>query len=1070
MENKSTILVVDDNPDIHQAIQALLDNQDYDLRFVESGAEALEKAVKIMPDLILLDVMMPDMDGFEVCRRLRSDPVMAEVPIIMVSILDDRDSVLKGIESGADDFMTKPFDRLILQARVRTITRLNRYRRMRESEEKFRNLVETSSDWIWELNRDRIYTYVSPNVENILGYKQEEIIGKTPFDLMLPAERKRIARIIEDTNSTYPPMARLENICLHKDGHTVVIESNGVPIISPNGKFMGYRGVNRDITERRKMEGQLEDSLEKVTRSRNEINALLTASQVVLKDQEFASTARAIFDECKKLIGANSGYVALLSENKSENKILFLDPGDRECTVDPNTPMPIRGLRARSYQANKAVYDNNFMNSEEAKYFPEGHMELSNVMFAPLTVSGQAVGIMGLSNKPGGFTENDARLAPAFGELTAVALRNNMTLETLQMERNKTQEYLDVAGVIIVVLNPDQTIALMNKKGCEILGCKEGEIIGKNWFDNFIPKRINSEVKVVFDKLMAGEMEPVEYYENEVVTASGTERIISWHNALLKDEKGKIIASLSSGTDITERIHYENQLQESEERYRTLFESTRDAIIMTTPDGRIISANTATVKILGYDDLEELLEIPVANLYYDSEQREIVLSELLERGYIDDFELIFVKKDGTPVYLLASAILRRDEDGNILRLEGFFKDVTERREAEEELRNTNIRLEQTLEELRTTQQQIIQQERLRALGQLASGIAHDFNNALMPIVGYTELLLSMPHIMKDSQRLESYLKLMGTAADDARSIVKRLSEFYRSREEAEEIMPIDFNELVREAIQLTQPRWRDQAQANSLTIDVETDLQNVPIINGSSAELREVLTNLIINAVDAMSANGAITILTRSHRDGLVLEVADTGAGMTAETRRRCLEPFFSTKGDMGTGLGLSMVHGIISRHEGTVNIDSELGRGTTFSIYLPQGKRNQTQIYAEPEIAHHSFHVLVVDDQSISRDTVAEYLKADGHTSETANNGRDGLAMFRERKFDLVVTDRAMPDMSGTQLAFLIKQLSPEVPIIMLTGFGDIMKASDERPEGVDYIVSKPITLANFREALANV
>ena len=225
--------------------------------------------------------------------------------------------------------------------------------------------------------------------------------------------------------------------------------------------------------------------------------------------------------------------------------------------------------------------------------------------------------------------------------------------------------------------------------------------------------------------------------------------------------------------------------------------------------------------------------------------------------------------------------------------------------------------------MKQTQQNIIQQERLRALGQMASGIAHDFNNALTPILGFSELLLKRSEGLDDRDTVERYLRMMNMAAQDAATVVgnSRLREFYRKREEGENFAPASLHDLVGQAISLTQPRWKDEAQAKGITIKMETDLQEVPLIIGDESELREALTNLVFNAVDAMPDGGTITLRTRRDGNQVVLEVSDTGTGMTEEVRQRCLDPFFTTKGahtSSRTGMGLAMVYGIVQRHEGS--------------------------------------------------------------------------------------------------------------------------------------------------------
>ncbi|HME96657.1 MAG TPA: GAF domain-containing protein [Methylomirabilota bacterium] len=380
-------------------------------------------------------------------------------------------------------------------------------------------------------------------------------------------------------------------------------------------------------------------------------------------------------------------------------------------------------------------------------------------------------------------------------------------------------------------------------------------------------------------------------------------------------------------------------------------------------------------------------------------------------------------------------------------------------------------------ELHRTQRHIIEQERLNAVGKMASGLAHDFNNALVPISGYAEMLLEHQDILKDQAKATKYLKLIMTGVEDAASVVSRLREFYRKREEGETYRPLSLNQMVEQAVALTRPRWRDEALGSGRTILVEADMRPVPRILGSESELRELLTNLIFNAVDAMPEGGTIRIRTglREAASGdaapqVFLEVSDTGTGMTDEVRRRCLEPFFSTKGERGTGLGLPMVFGIVKRHRGTMDIESTVGKGTTFIVLLPADASRTREAPVRAAAPIGPLRVLVVDDEPIARDVLTEYLTGDGHQVETAANGREGFDKFKAGDFSVVITDRAMPEMGGDQLAAMVKEQAPSTPVVLLTGFGDLMNAAGEKPDGVDLVVKKPIRLSTLREVLAKM
>ena len=403
---------------------------------------------------------------------------------------------------------------------------------------------------------------------------------------------------------------------------------------------------------------------------------------------------------------------------------------------------------------------------------------------------------------------------------------------------------------------------------------------------------------------------------------------------------------------------------------------------------------------------------------------------------------------------------------------GSAENLTRRRQAEDELRASNRELEKALSELKATQQQVIQQERLSAIGQMASGIAHDFNNTLTPILGFSELLLESPKLLDNKAEARRCLEMLRTSAKDAASVVSRLREFYRPADTDEEFPVVDLAKIVQQAVALTEPKWRRQTQATGLTVEVGAEAKASPFVAGQESALREVLTNLIFNAVDAMPQGGRISLETSVEEDDAVIRVRDNGTGMTESVRQRCLEPFFSTKGERGTGLGLSMVYGIIERHRGKLEIESAPGQGTTFIIRLPIADSSAIQAPESSAQAgsKSSLNILIVDDEPRVLEVVSGYLRCDGHSVSTAASGREGLEKFRRNRFDLVVLDRVMPEMSGDQTARFIKQVNERIPVIMLTGFGALIEVSGSQPAAVDVVLSKPVTLDTLRKTIGKL
>jgi PAS domain S-box-containing protein len=394
-------------------------------------------------------------------------------------------------------------------------------------------------------------------------------------------------------------------------------------------------------------------------------------------------------------------------------------------------------------------------------------------------------------------------------------------------------------------------------------------------------------------------------------------------------------------------------------------------------------------------------------------------------------------------------------------------------------------LQQAYEDLRQTQKAVLQQERLLALGQMASGIAHDINNAISPVALYTESLLDREPGL--SPRARSHLETIQRAIDDVAQTVARMREFYRQREPQVMLVPVDMNRVVHQVVDLTRANWSDMAQQRGIAIEVRTELApDLPAIMGADNEIREALTNLIFNAVDAMPNGGPLTLRTRvAQQEGLPsedppirrfvqVEVIDSGIGMDEDTRRRCLEPFFTTKGERGTGLGLAMVYGAMQRHSADIDIESEVGKGTTIrlSFAIPTTLAGDTLMPVMPR-AVAPVRILVVDDDPLVLKSLRDALEAEGHGVTTADGGQAGIDAFLEahaqgNPFPVVITDLGMPYVDGRRVSSEVKTAAPGTVVLLLTGWGQRLVAGGDIPPHVDRVLSKPPKLRELREALA--
>ena len=386
-------------------------------------------------------------------------------------------------------------------------------------------------------------------------------------------------------------------------------------------------------------------------------------------------------------------------------------------------------------------------------------------------------------------------------------------------------------------------------------------------------------------------------------------------------------------------------------------------------------------------------------------------------------------------------------------------------ELEEIVHERTFELRSALGDLRRAQQQVIQQERMHALAVMAGGVAHDLNNALAVILGFGEFVLRDCERQPSLARNAESMKAIVTAAEDAARMVTRLREF--SRPQADEVrLPVYLASLARQAVSLSEPRWRTQARANGSVIEVIADTDKVPLIEGDAAELREVLTNLIFNAVDAMPQGGRITLRTTAENGHVVLEVSDTGTGMSESVRQRCLEPFFTTKGEKGTGLGLAVVYGIVDRHCGTMDIESECRKGTTFRLRFPVTSADHGAAPGEKVAGPEHARILIVDAENTLRRILRGFLEDDGHQVTEAKTGMEALRRFAPGEFDLVITNQVLDDLPGHRVIAEIKERWAPQRVIMLTGFA----ADSDETGGADLVLAKPVPRDLLRNALAKV
>jgi PAS domain S-box-containing protein len=700
--------------------------------------------------------------------------------------------------------------------------------------------------------------------------------------------------------------------------------------------------------------------------------------------------------------------------------------------------------------------------------------------------------------------EAAARLADEMREHSAAEVRDRQHQRLLQA-------ILDNSGAVIWAQDAAGRFMLVNNRFCELFGLELDAVIGRTAGDVAPAAAAQGLLALQPDVISAGE---------PVIREEGLAQPDGPHTYLtvqcpLRDTAGAVMGAVGIATDITERKREHARTLAHLERLKQL-EQITTAIGERQDLGSIYQVATGSLEdsmaldfscICTYDAAGRMLRVvhlgrrsqalldrlplsagtlvPVdanglgpsvrGQLVYEPDvgTSGLAFTRRLARGGLRSLVLAPLAFEGQVFGVLVAA--RRSANAFSSGDCEFMRQLSSHVALAAHQAQLYDDLRAAYDDLRLTQESALQQERLSALGQMASGIAHDINNAISPVALYTEALLEREPGL--SERARGYLQIIARSIEDVAATVSRMREFSRLREPAAQLAPLALNDLARQVLELTQARWRDMAQQQGIVIDVQTALaEGLPPVMGVESEVREALLNLVFNALDAMPTGGTLALRSHLSDDGrhVDIDVSDSGAGMSEEVRRRCFEPFFTTKGERGTGLGLAMVYGVMQRADASVSVDSAPGQGTTVRLSFPVPLQDAPALPApaDASVLPPPMRILVVDDDPTLLRSLCESLRADGHAVTDALGGEAGIQTFRAQletpqAFDAVFTDLGMPRVGGREVAAAIRAMSATVRIILLTGWGQRLADQADTPPGVDLVLSKPARIRELRAAL---
>ena len=1081
---------------------------------------------------------------------------------------------------------------------------------LKDSEEKFRSIVETTNEWIWAIDLEGNHTYTNPAIEQILGYKAEEILGANVLDFVHEEDRGEFEKLLNQWISAERGWTGLVLRWKHKNEGYRYLESNGLPVFDPQGKLVGYRGADRDITERKLAEEALSQQAERAALTNRISQAVRRTLEV---SEVFETAVRELgvhleVDRCSLFMkDEKAGRVT----NAAEYHVSDVAPAGSDFDLPQ-----VQGLNAAMEKHGVLAFDDVANDERVRELYPViKRFDVKSIMYVGVTVGNELLGAFALSTtrELRYWSEADIEVAKAAADQTGIAIRqarlyqkaaatsmrealvNKLSVairaslsltSVLDTATRELGQALSASRVEVRLYDAtgDQSFAKGEyvAAGCEsvsdfdahydellrshflespkplVIGDAQQYAAGPPEFSNCIrlraactgvrsqidyPLTVNGEFRGVISihqtesvrRWAEDEVLLVESVAAQLATGIAQAELFEmvarakkeWESTFdamsdgififdrtgklvrvnragaamdkahpqsllgqhccdilrttsdgaaciveqalrqsgsinleivpqhldrpvlvtvepVLDERGQTVGAVCTARDLSELRQVEAVARERQSLLKNIMESAREAIYALDGEGNYKWCNQAMLDMTGYQLDQIIGHHFLERTHEDDREMRRDSFALVLAGEPQSFESRYIARDGSVRFASVNSA-PIVVDGETTGVLGIAHDITEQKQERDRAARA---------------------DKLRALGQLASGVAHDFNNSLAAILGRAQLILRR---VKDDELIRS-LGIIVTAAEDAAATVRRIQTFAR-KSLAAELELLDVSGLLRDAIEITRTRWQNEARAEGSNVDVTLNAEEGLFTLGNASELREVFVNLIVNAVDAMPQGGSLNICCKPKGDRLGLRFADTGTGMTEDVRERAFEPFYTTKGVHGTGLGLAVSYGIIERHQGLISVESKPGKGTTFYIDLPQAEATElSSAENKPEAHTASLSVLVVDDEEFVRETLAEMLVDLDHRVVTVDGGREALEKVSSGDFDLVFTDLAMPEMDGWETARAIRKSRPGLPVVLVTGYGATAQPPLGELDLVAGIIGKPFDFDQVIGTIARV
>ncbi|MGI9166778.1 MAG: PAS domain S-box protein [Pyrinomonadaceae bacterium] len=934
MSNTAEILIVEESLNQAEQLKRILEQHNHQVSVEHNGELALASMRQRKPKIVISAIQMPEMDGYELCRKIKADEDLKDVPVILLTSLSDAKDIIRGLECGADNFI-KPYDEELLLSRIEYIL-LNR---------EFRVSAETQK-----------------GLEIVFGGENYSI---TP-------ERQQMVDLLISTYET----------AVHK-----------------NHELLRVRDELRILNER------LEDEVQERTTGLGEQMTGRAAAEEALSASE---------ERYRRLVENSPETIAV----HCEGLVVYVNPAGVNLLGAVSSAeiigKPIMDLVHPDHQE---TILSRVLQSEQGEQTP--FLEQKLVRLDGQVIEGEVTG-----------TPTTYQDKPAVQIIIRDITERKRAEEALRASEERYRIVTETATEAIITIDESSTILFINPATEKIFGYPAEDMLGEQ-LTMLMPEYLRHVHRAGLNRYVGTGRKHISWEGVELPGLHKGGQEIPLEVSFSEVIKNGHHYFTGIARDITERKRAEETLSASEERYHRFFDENLVGAYISTPEGNLLACNPAFAHIFCFASVEEATNSSLDLLYSDPTARAAFVEALREKRKLEYYEVELLRCDGRIAHVTESVVGMFDEQGTLVEIKGFVLDSTERKLAEQALVESEERLRQS--------------QKMEAVGMLAGGVAHDFNNLLTVILGNTQLAMRN---LQPGDPLQLRLVEVEEAGNSAAVLTRQLLAF--SRRQILERRTLNVNDTIGEIMKLLQ---------RIIGEDVEVRVKYAPdlaTVFADPAQIEQVIMNLGVNARDAMSQGGRLTIETSNvecdeiyHRQypyvlpGRYVQISltDSGTGMDEETQARIFDPFFTTKEvGKGTGLGLSMVYGIVKQHDGHINVYSEVGHGTTFKVFLPVAEiavEEETQA-VQPSLLGGNETILVAEDEEALRNLARTVLEGLGYTVLLAQNGKEAVEMFEEdrARIDMLLFDVVMPQLGGVEAYQQIRERAGDVPLLLMTGY----------------------------------